>query len=98
MFGYGAAVNKNTGHVEFCIGDPLAQTFIVEEIGGCFITKLDLFFSAKDNVLPVWVEVRSVLNGYPSKKLLPFGRKVLEPSDINVDADTGTKFCNNFYI
>ena len=24
------------------------------------------------------------------QKLLPFGRKVLEPSDINVDADTGT--------
>ena len=51
-------------------------------------TKLDLFFSAKDNVLPVWVEVRSVLNGYPSAKLLPFGRKVLEPSEVNIDDNT----------
>ena len=27
--------------------DPLAQTFIIEEIGGCFLTSLDLFFSEK---------------------------------------------------
>ena len=69
--------------------DPLAQTFIVEESGGCFITSLDLFFSEKDNTLPVWVEVRNVINGYPASKLLPFGRKVLNPDDVNVDATTG---------
>ena len=27
--------------------DPLSQTFIIEEIGGCFLTSLDLFFSEK---------------------------------------------------
>ena len=69
---------------------PLAQTFLVTETGGCFLTKLDLYFAQKDNTLPVWVEVRNVVNGYPGKKLLPFGRKVLEPSDVNVDANTGT--------
>ena len=88
-FGYGA-VRGSDGHITFCVGrDPLAQTFLVEETGGCFLTDIDLFFSAKDNILPVWVEVRSVVNGYPSQKLLPFGRKVLEPSDINIDADLG---------
>ena len=70
--------------------DPLSQTFIIEEINGCFITKLDLFFASKDNTLPVWVEIRTVQNGYPSQKLLPFGRKVLNPEDVNVDANTGT--------
>ena len=70
--------------------DPLSQTFIIEEIGGCFLTSLDLFFSEKDDVLPVWVEVRNVLNGYPASKLLPFGRKVLNPEDVNVDSTTGT--------
>ena len=69
--------------------DPLAQTFLISEDGGCFLTSLDLFFSQKDNTLPVWVEVRNVVNGYPGGKLVPFGRKVLEPSDINVDANTG---------
>ena len=73
-----------------CGRDPLAQTFLVTTRGGCFITKLDLYFAAKDNVLPVWVELRNVVNGYPGKKLLPFGRVVKQAEDVNVDANTGT--------
>ena len=69
--------------------DPLAQTFKVDEIGGCFITSVDLFFAVKDNNLPVWVEIRTVVNGYPGAKLLPFGRKVLEPGSINLDPTNG---------
>jgi hypothetical protein len=69
--------------------DPLAQTFKVDETGGCFITSVDLFFAVKDNNLPVWVEIRTVVNGYPGAKLLPFGRKVLEPGSINLDPITG---------
>ena len=34
---------------------------------GCFITKLDLFFQKKDQELPVWVEIRNVVNGYPGQ-------------------------------
>ena len=55
-----------------------------------FLTKLDLYFCTKDNTLPVWVEVRNVVNGYPGTKLLPFGRKVLQSSEVNIDASTGT--------
>ena len=69
-------------------GDPLAQTFIIGESGGAFITKVDGFFSAKDNVLPVWVEIRNVVNGYPGPKVLPFGRKLLEPSEVNISDDS----------
>ena len=75
--------------------DPLAQTFLISEKGGCFISSVDLFFSEKDTNLPVWVELREVLNGYPGPTLIPFGRKVLNPSDVNIDATTGntaTKF------
>ena len=75
--------------------DPLAQTFIVAEEGGAFIPKIDLFFGKKDNNLPVWVEIRNVVNGYPGPKILPFGRKLLEPSEVNVDdttAATATTF------
>jgi len=75
--------------------DPLAQTFIVAEEGGAFIPKIDLFFAKKDNNLPVWVEIRNVVNGYPGPKILPFGRKLLEPSEVNVDdttAATATTF------
>ena len=85
-----STVNERIFGVQRNNSDPLAQTFLISEEGGCFITSLDLFFSEKDNTLPVWVEVRNVVNGYPGPKLIPFGRKVLEPSDVNVDPDTGT--------
>ena len=83
------SITQREGKQSVIRSDPLAQTFIVTETGGCFLTKLDLYFAQKDNTLPVWVEVRNVVNGYPLKNLLPFGRKVLEPSDVNVDANTG---------
>ena len=70
------------------VHDPLAQTFMVAEEGGCFITEVDIFFAAKDTALPAWVEIRNVVNGYPGPKVLPFGRKVLEPADINIDSST----------
>ena len=70
--------------------DPLAQTFLVDDAQGSFLTKVDLFFSRKDENLPVWVEVRDVINGYPGEKILPFGTKLLEPSDVNVNDTTGS--------
>ena len=69
--------------------DPLAQTFISEDENGCFLTKVDIFVAEKDDNLPLWVEIRNVINGYPGPKILPFGRKLLESSEINVDGDTG---------
>ncbi len=78
--------------------DPLAQTFMVNTADtvdtGAFITKIDLFFQKKDTDLPVWVEIRNVVNGYPGAKILPFGRKVLNASEVNVsdNATTATTF------
>ena len=48
-----------------------------------------MFVAAKDDTLPMWVEIRNVINGYPGPKILPFGRKLLEPSQINVDDTIG---------
>ena len=33
--------------------DPLTQTFLISEDGGCFVSSVDLFFSEKDTNLPV---------------------------------------------
>ena len=68
--------------------DPLAQTFIIGEEGGAFIPKIDVFFAKKDKNLPVWVEIRNTVNGYPGPKILPFGRKFLEPSEVNINDTT----------
>jgi hypothetical protein len=76
--------------------DPLAQTFLVTEEGGCFVTKVDLYFGGKDKILPVWVEIRDVVNGYPGPKVLPFGRKVLNASDVNISTNGATPTTFNF--
>ena len=70
--------------------DPLAQTFLCDKQGGAFITKVDLYFANKDDNLPVTVQVRNVVNGYPGKKVLAFGEKTLEPSDVNVSSTAAT--------
>jgi len=68
--------------------DPLAQTFLVEKVGGAFITKVDLFFQSKDTTLPVTMMIRSVENGMPAKEILPFSTVVLNPDQVNI-SDTG---------
>ena len=78
--------------------DPLAQTIMCDKEGGMFITSVDIFFSHKDTSLPVWVEVRSVVNGYPGAEILPFSVKSLTPAEVNtntVDGTTATKFTFN---
>ena len=52
--------------------DPLTQTFIVNEEGGAFITKVDGFFGAKDNTIPIRCEIRNVVNGYPRSESFTF--------------------------
>ena len=49
------------------IGDPLAQSFFTYGIkGGMFVTSIGLFFNSKDSVLPVRVDIREMINGYPA--------------------------------
>jgi hypothetical protein len=64
--------------------DPLAQTFLVQQKGGAFLTSVDLFFASKDRNIPVKIEIREVVNGYPGKKILPFSQVVKNPEDVNI--------------
>lgn len=64
--------------------DPLAQTFLIDSAGGAFITKIDVFFASKDTKIPVTMELREVVNGYPGKRVLPFSRVSLNPEDVNL--------------
>ena len=69
-------------------GDPLAQSFQVEDSGGVFITKCDIFFRTKDDAdIPCIVQIRSMRNGYPTQNVLPFSEIVLDPEDITTSAD-----------
>jgi hypothetical protein len=70
--------------------DPLAQTFLIEQKGGCFLSKVDIFFATKDTSVPVTLEIREVVNGYPGKRVLPFSRIKLNPEQVNLSTNTVT--------
>lgn len=74
--------------------DPLAQTFLVQETGGAFLSSVDLYFSAKDDNIPVRIEIREVVNGYPGQKVLPFSRVQKSPAEVFTSANgtVATKF------
>ena len=74
--------------------DPLAQSFMPQAEGGEYLTKVDIFFSQKDDELPVTLQIREMDNGYPTTKVLPFGSKTLDPVDVSLsdDASVATTF------
>ena len=67
--------------------DPLAQTFLIEDTAGIFLTKVDIFFSEKDASIPVAVSIRPTLNGVPTNQDIPGAIKFLPPSAVNVTAE-----------
>lgn len=77
--------------------DPLSQTFFVDKKttpDGAFISSVTLFFSEKDDTLPVTVQIRPTVGGYPSPSVVvPFSTVTLMPSEVNADSSpTGTVF------
>lgn len=72
------------------LGDPLAQTFFTYGItGGCFITKIDIWFQSKDSSLPVTLEIRDVVNGYPSINLVSKWSSIsIPPESVNISNDS----------
>lgn len=90
--------------------DPVAQSFFTYGVpDGIFLSSIDLFFQTKDdqendgaNGLPVRVDVRPMVNGYPSSEALDdvnfsctvSAKDVKVPTDIN-DASQATRFTFN---
>ena len=74
--------------------DPLAQSFIIEEEGGVFLTGVDIFFNTKDANIPISMQIRSMENGYPTKSILPFSDVTITPDQIEVSdtAAIATRF------
>lgn len=71
----------------------LAQSFYVNEDNGIFITKIELYFQdiGASNTLPVLLELRPMVNGFPSSAyIIPGSEIVVKAADINVSADAST--------
>ena len=64
--------------------DPLAQSFIVDEEGGIFLTGVDIFFNTKDSNIPISMQIRTMENGYPTKDILPFSDVTIDPSQVEL--------------
>ncbi len=63
---------------------PLAQTFVVNESTGIFLTDASIYFSttATSTPWPVIFQIRTVENGIPSQKVIPFSEVILDPLDV----------------
>jgi hypothetical protein len=70
--------------------DPLAQSILIEEKGGCFVTELDLFLNTADPSIPINVSIREMFNGFPTQKIVPGSDTIIYPSS----QSSGTKTAN----
>ena len=70
--------------------DPLAQSFLIDVPGGAFITKTDLFFGEKDDNIPVTIQIREMVNGFPSPRIAPFGEVVKDAADVAISSTAAT--------
>jgi len=67
--------------------DPLAQSFLIQQKGGAFLTSIDVFFATKDDNLPVTLQIREMVNGTPGKTILPFSVVTKRSEDVNLSAN-----------
>jgi hypothetical protein len=68
--------------------DPLAQSFLVDDESGVFLTKCDVFFRTKDDMdIPVTFQLRTMQNGFPTQYVIPFSEVVIDPTDVQTSSD-----------
>jgi hypothetical protein len=67
--------------------DPLAQTFFNNSSGGCFVTKVDLYFKSKDSNIPIKVYLTPTNAGRPTDVIIPFSEVIVNSSQVNVSDD-----------
>ena len=67
--------------------DPLAQTFLNDSSGGCFVTSVDLYFKSKDSNIPIKVYLTSTNASRPTDIIIPFSEVILLPSEVNISDD-----------
>lgn len=87
----------NWSPFDFCREDPLAQSFQLSDVGipqGALIKSIDLYFQAKNDDVPVTIQIVEVENGYPTQRLVKHGVKTLPASSVSTstDASTATNF------
>jgi len=79
--------------------NPLAQTFTVSERSGIFLTRCNLFFGTVDANIPITFQLRTVENGVPSQKVIPFSEVILGPNETTTGGNvTPVRFDSPVYL
>ena len=64
--------------------DPIAQSFVVEDATGIYITAIDVFFFSKDPTLPITLQIRPLDDsGNPSTKMMY--ETIIDAADVVVN-------------
>ena len=66
--------------------DPVAQSVLVKQKGGMFVSRVDVYFESADPTVPITMQIRSMVNGYPSQDVVPFSEKTLYPNNAVLSA------------
>jgi len=74
--------------------DPVCQSFMIDKTNGLFVSSIEVFFATKSSALPVTLQIRTMVNGYPTTTVVPFGQQTVDAADVSVstDASVATKF------
>jgi len=72
---------------------PFAQTFFVDanqSPNGIFVVAVDVVFSARDDILPIFMQIRPTNNGIPSSyQIHPGATAVVFPQNVNIVSGSG---------
>jgi len=79
--------------------DPVAESFLVDPSAypnGMHLSSVDVYFRTKSSTVPVTMEIRRTVNGYPESQTttIPFGITTLRPDQVN--ASTTSQVATNF--
>jgi len=80
--------------------DPLAESFLVDDLAypqGMYVSSVDIWFRTKSSNVPVTLEIRRTVNGYPeSTRSIPFAESILQPEQISISTNGTTATTFNF--
>ena len=65
--------------------DPVAQSFLVTDPGGIFVSEIHLYFRTKDANIPVMLEIRETQVGLPGSLVVPYSSVVVDSNNVHTN-------------
>jgi len=96
----GTSVSSSSTRQIIGWADPLAQTFLVSPANfpqGVFVDKMRFCFKTKDEIIPVTLQIRPTVNGYPSSSVIyPYATVSLTPDKVKVTESPSLEDSNKY--